>query len=236
VSEAELRLLRDNAARFAEQSAGFGLLGRRLFDEAERAQWLRALAAGSWTGLRADEEIGGMGLSCLDLATVLEQFGRKLLPISAPLLASAGLLHAGVPDADAMLEGRAMVLPALQSKGLRPSPGHGSKLEEAGGGLRLTGSKAVGQGAPQSQPAAADLQAQGTTFGRQQAVVVAHRSRQGRFDGGGQEWHRGQGRTVSAAQPAGQGAGWNWQAEGAWRYARPLALKMSAWPGSACCC
>ena len=141
MSEAELRLLRDNAARFAEHSAGFGLLGRKPFDAAQRAQWLQALAAGAWTGLRADDAIGGMGLSCLDLTVVLEQFGRKLLPVSAPLLASAGLLHAGVTDAEAVLDGRAMVLPALQSAGLRPAPGHGGKLEESGGVLRLTGSK-----------------------------------------------------------------------------------------------
>ena len=81
-------LLRDNAARFAEQSVGLGLLGRKPFDETQRKAWQGALAAGAWTGLRAHEDIGGMGLSCLELTVVLEQFGRKLLPICAPLLAS----------------------------------------------------------------------------------------------------------------------------------------------------
>ena len=138
---ADHALLRDSAERFAAQSAGLGLLGRKAHDEAQRAAWLTALADGGWTGLRASEDVGGMGLSCFDLTIVLEQFGRKLLPICAPMLASAGLLHAGVPDAGAVFEGRASVLPALQSAGLRPAPGHGSKLEEGEGGLRLTGSK-----------------------------------------------------------------------------------------------
>ena len=69
-------LLRDNAARFAEQSAGLGLLGRKPFDGAQRKAWLEALAEGAWTGLRASEDIGGMGLTCLELTVVLEQFGR----------------------------------------------------------------------------------------------------------------------------------------------------------------
>jgi alkylation response protein AidB-like acyl-CoA dehydrogenase len=79
-AQAEQALLRDNAARFAEQSAGLGLLGRKPFDDAQREAWMEALAAGAWTGLRAHEDIGGMGLSCLELTVVLEQFGRKLLP------------------------------------------------------------------------------------------------------------------------------------------------------------
>ena len=163
-------LLRDNAARFAEQSAGLGLLGRKPFDETQRKAWLQALAAGVWTGLRAHEDIGGMGLSCLDLTVVLEQFGRKLLPICAPLLASAGLLHAGVPHADAVLEGHAAVLPALQSAGLRPAPGHGSKLEEVDGAFRLTGSKhAIPDGA-QAQGFIVDVK-----LGRDLALVYLPR-------------------------------------------------------------
>ena len=174
MSEAEHALLRDNAARFAEQSAGLGLLGRKPFDDAQRAAWLKALAAGAWTGLRASEDIGGSGLSCLELTIVLEQFGRKLLPIGAPLLASAGLLHAGAPDADAMLDGRAIVLPGLQSAGLRPAPGHGSKLEEAGGGWRLTGSK-------HAIPDGADAQAfiVDVKMGRELALVYLPRGAAG---------------------------------------------------------
>ena len=174
MSEAEQRLLRDNAARFAEQSAGFGLLGRRPFDEAQRAQWLHALAAGSWTGLRADEAIGGIGLSCLDLTVVLEQFGRKLLPISAPLLASCGLLHARVPDADAVLEGRALVLPALQSAGLRPAPGHGSKIEETDGALSLNGSKHAIPNGAQAQGFIVDVK-----YAGELALVYVPRASQG---------------------------------------------------------
>ena len=169
-SQAEQALLRDNAARFAVQSAALGLLGRKPFDDAQRQAWLQALAAGAWTGLRASEDIGGMGLSCLEMTVVLEQFARKLLPISAPLLASAGLLHAGVPDADAVLEGRATVLPALQSAGLRPAPGHGSKLEEVEGGLRLAGSKhAIPDGA-QAQGFIVDVK-----LGRDLALVYLPR-------------------------------------------------------------
>ena len=134
-------LLRDNAARFAAQASAFGLLGRHAFDDVQRKGWLVALAQAGWTGLRASEDLGGAGLSCLELCTVVEEFGRKLLPVATPLIATMGVLSA--PDLAAqVMSGKAAVLPALQSAGLRPSPGHGSKAEEDGaGGFILNGSK-----------------------------------------------------------------------------------------------
>ena len=140
----DLALLRDNAARFAAQTTALGLLDRHDYDDARRAAWLEALAQAGWTGLRASEDVGGASLSCLELCTVVEEFARKLLPVSAPLLATTGILEAGGVargQLEDVLAGRIAILPGLQSAGLRPAPGHGSRLEPDGDGFRLSGSK-----------------------------------------------------------------------------------------------
>jgi alkylation response protein AidB-like acyl-CoA dehydrogenase len=144
-------LLAEQAARFAQQSAGLGLLGRDTTPK-ELAPWLLALARGGWTGLRLAEEANGSDLSTYELCTVAEAFGRHLLPAYVPLACATRLLAGAASDdlRARVIEGRASVLPALQSAGLRPAPGHGSKLVMTEGTLQLTGSKHIipdGEGA-----------------------------------------------------------------------------------------
>ena len=138
-------MIAEQAARFAEQNSALGLLGRGTDDATTHGKWLLELARGGWTGLRVGEEHGGSGLSTYELCHVSEAFGRRLLPSFVPLATAVRCL--GTSDlADLLvrsLEGRALVLPALQSAGLRPAPGHGSKIETQGDDLRLTGSKHI---------------------------------------------------------------------------------------------
>ena len=79
---------------FARQSADSGAA----FPE---ARW-QDLAKLGWIGLAAPESVGGSGLGLLDLALVLEEAGRVVLPgpfvptvaLAMPLLAHAGALQA----------------------------------------------------------------------------------------------------------------------------------------------
>ena len=127
-------MIRDNAARFAEQNKALGMLGRMA--AADRAAWRKALGEGGWLGLLAGEDAGGSALSSVDLCVVAEEFGRKLLPPFVPLAAAAGVVGArGLDDG-------AFVIPALQSEGRAPSPGHGSKaVAQPDGSLTLNGVK-----------------------------------------------------------------------------------------------
>ena len=127
-------MIRDNAAKFAGQNKGLGMLGRA--PAPDRAAWRKALAEGGWLGLLACEAAGGSALTDQDLALVAGEFGRKLLPVFSPLAAAAG-----VAGERALADG-AFVLPALQSEGPTPSPGHGSKATAgADGSIVLDGVK-----------------------------------------------------------------------------------------------
>jgi alkylation response protein AidB-like acyl-CoA dehydrogenase len=142
----EADLLAEQAAKFAAQHERLGLLGRGTADAAQLNTWMLELARAGWTGLRLAESANGSELSTYELCCVAEAFGRKLMPTYVPLATAVSLLDtaAAAPAAlrDEVLEGRALILPALQSEGLRPSPGHGSKAEADGaGGFVLTGSK-----------------------------------------------------------------------------------------------
>ena len=136
----DLSLLHDNATRFAEHHVSFGLLGRSTFDNGQRRRWLAVLADAGWMGLRVSEDQGGAGLSCLALCTVTEALGRKLLPIASPLIATAGILRTENMLKE-VLSGDHAILPGLQSAGLKPSPGHGSRIEMEGDDFVLSGSK-----------------------------------------------------------------------------------------------
>ena len=132
-SKDDQSIIKDQAARFAEQHKALGMLGRKPVDA---KAWRAALAEGGWLGMLAGEEAGGSALSAYDACVVAEEFGKKLMPSFAPLAAAAG-----VPGARA-LEGGAIVLPALQSGGRVPSPGVGSGAQlQADGSAVLDGEK-----------------------------------------------------------------------------------------------
>ena len=141
--DANADLIADSAAKFATQSLGLGLLGRAPPDP---PGWWAALAEASWPGLLAPEADGGSALPIADFCIVCEEFGRKLLPGFAPLAAALGVLGEDTAlRADILaraMNGEALVVPALQSEGARPSAGHGATLAAAeGGGWRLDGAK-----------------------------------------------------------------------------------------------
>ncbi|MCW2573630.1 MAG: Isovaleryl-CoA dehydrogenase, Butyryl-CoA dehydrogenase, partial [Frankiales bacterium] len=140
-SSEDAGLIAEQATRFAAQSAKLGLLGRAPQGASATEAWLIELARGGWTGLRLAEDANGSDLSTYELCHVAEAFGRQLLPSYVPLTCVLRLLAANAFDdlRSRVLEGGAIVLPALQSAGLRPSPGHGCRLD----GMRLTGSKHV---------------------------------------------------------------------------------------------
>src|SRR5438128_7381091 len=71
----------------------------------------RAVATQGWLGLHVQESVGGQGYGLLELAVVLEEFGRALLP--GPFLPTA-LVAALVADAGAE-DVRRHLLPALAS-------------------------------------------------------------------------------------------------------------------------
>lgn len=73
---------------------------RRLMetDSAFDATLWRKMAEQGWTGILFPEEYGGIGMGMVEMAAVLEEMGRALLPgpyLSTVLLAGSTLAHAG---------------------------------------------------------------------------------------------------------------------------------------------
>jgi alkylation response protein AidB-like acyl-CoA dehydrogenase len=108
---AEQEMLRDAARKFlaAECPPAVARAAMKSPRARDRALWQK-LAGLGWTGILVPEEFGGMGGTFLDMAVVLEESGKALLP--APLLASATLAVVAVRTA-ASPEQRARILPAL---------------------------------------------------------------------------------------------------------------------------
>src|SRR3954454_14269127 len=75
-SDADRTLLRDQAARFASQHAGLGLLGRAA---AGADSFDAAVQASVWSSLLTLEALGGSGLGLADMVPVAEEIGRRLL-------------------------------------------------------------------------------------------------------------------------------------------------------------
>src|SRR5437763_10871434 len=80
-------------------------------DSDHDAELWRAIAEQGWLGLHVAEAEGGQGYGLLELAVVLEEFGRALLPglFLSTVLAAALIGEAGTPDQ------RAAWLPRLAS-------------------------------------------------------------------------------------------------------------------------
>ncbi len=72
----EQGLLREGVRRFAAKAHPFKG-GRPLGPNAE-GRW-KDVAANGWTALGLDEKVGGMGASPVEVAIVLEEFGRGLV-------------------------------------------------------------------------------------------------------------------------------------------------------------
>jgi alkylation response protein AidB-like acyl-CoA dehydrogenase len=97
----EQQLLRESAASFVRDHSSLKRI-RALRDSADpdgfsRDLW-RQMAELGWLGIIVPEEHGGLGLGYGDLAVVLEEFGRGLMPeplLSTVLLGTAAVLRGG---------------------------------------------------------------------------------------------------------------------------------------------
>src|SRR4051812_38042047 len=63
-----------------------------------RTEWAR-LADMGWFGLGLPEHVGGLGLSIVEEALVMREFGRHLIPPAAMATVLAGHLAAGAGEA-----------------------------------------------------------------------------------------------------------------------------------------
>lgn len=94
----EQELLRKTAREFLTQRASTKVV-RAVLDGAQpwdRALW-REVSELGWTGLAVPEELGGSGLSPVELAVVLEEMGRALAPVPflPTQIAARAVLEAG---------------------------------------------------------------------------------------------------------------------------------------------
>src|SRR5512143_936962 len=125
---------------------------RELRDDAtgfSRGLWT-AMAELGWLGIVVPEEYGGAGLGWADLAVVMEEAGRGLLPeplVGSVLLATTAILlggsdaqkHAHLP---AMTSGTRLGALAYQEPGSRYDVTRvATRAERAGSGWKLTGEK-----------------------------------------------------------------------------------------------
>ena len=81
-------LLKESAAKFMEQRAGTELVRQVRDSEAPLDQRIwREMAEAGWLAILVPEEMGGLGLAMTELALVLEEAGKALLP--GPIAAAA---------------------------------------------------------------------------------------------------------------------------------------------------
>jgi len=124
----EQRLLKESVREFLAHECPMRFVreqmrGPRGFTDA----FWKQLASLGWTGLVVPEAHGGAGLGWLDLAVVLEEMGRALVPgpfFSSVALGAPAIARAGTP------EQRARWLPGLAAGEVRAT----LAVQEAGGG------------------------------------------------------------------------------------------------------
>jgi len=92
-------MLQTSARDFLEKECPKTLVRQMMEDETgyELALWKKMAELG-WMSLTIPEEYGGIGMSFLDLAVLLEEMGRALLPgpfVSTVVLAATAILEAG---------------------------------------------------------------------------------------------------------------------------------------------
>jgi acyl-CoA dehydrogenase len=132
-------LARVRALRDARDALGFS-----------RALW-REMAGLGWAGIILPERVGGAGLGWAELAVVMEELGRALVPepmISTVLLGANTLLLGGSEaqrqeHLPRVAAGERLFAVAYQEPGSRFDPCHvATRAERAGGGWSLSGTKA----------------------------------------------------------------------------------------------
>jgi len=153
VLDEEQQMLRSTARQFVDQHAPVGRL-RTLRDTRDARGFSddlwREMAGLGWLGLQLPEEHDGLGLGFFDLAVVLEQCGRRLMPepiVSTLLLGSQALLLGGSEAQQAawlpgIAAGEKLVTLAFDELGARgdATAGHAT-AKRSGDGFVLNGTK-----------------------------------------------------------------------------------------------
>jgi alkylation response protein AidB-like acyl-CoA dehydrogenase len=149
----EQALLRDSAAALVRDHSSLRRV-RALRDDGDgdgfsRELWTRIAALG-WLGIPFAEADGGLGLGLKELALVLEEFGKGLLPeplLSTVLLGGTAIQRGG-SDAQraallpALIGGELLLTVAWQERGGRyDAHAVATRAERAGAGWRLHGEK-----------------------------------------------------------------------------------------------
>jgi alkylation response protein AidB-like acyl-CoA dehydrogenase len=95
----EQELLRASARRFLENECPSAFVRQRMAEpEAMTEVFWQKLAEQGWFGILYPEEAGGSGLGLVDMAVLMEEMGRAVMPgpfFSTVLLGSAAILEAG---------------------------------------------------------------------------------------------------------------------------------------------
>ena len=149
----EQQLLRESAAAFVRDHSSLKRI-RALRDAADpdgfsRDLWRRMAELG-WLGIIVPEEHGGLGLGYADLAVVLEEFGRGLMPeplLSTVLLGTTAVLRGGSAEqkssmVPAAVSGDLLLAVAFQEAQSRYDVRDvQTRAERSGKGWQLSGEK-----------------------------------------------------------------------------------------------
>jgi acyl-CoA dehydrogenase len=149
----EQQLLRDSAASFVRDNSSLkrirALRDSKDADGFSRDLW-KQMAELGWLGIVFPEEYGGLGLGYKELALVLEEFGKGLMPepwMSTVLLGGGAIWRAGsAAQRDALLPkviaGDMLLALAYQERTSRYDLDHvAARTERAGDGWRISGEK-----------------------------------------------------------------------------------------------
>ena len=145
------RLLKDSAQTFLDEQISLKPLlvpGASVRDARYADNWAKIIQMG-WQGLMIPEEFGGAGLSCIDLAMIVEELGRTLTPspFLGTLLGTLVVMKGGDPALRTRILPQvaagelALALAVAESDGREDGPDRETLAEPAGAHWRLTGRK-----------------------------------------------------------------------------------------------
>jgi alkylation response protein AidB-like acyl-CoA dehydrogenase len=147
----EQELLRDTARKFLDSECTAKFVRDRMgTPEATTGEFWQKLAEQGWLGIVYPEEDGGSGLGLVDLAVLMEEMGRRVMPgpfLSTVLLGGAAIAEAGAPAQrrewlPRIAAGAVKAALAWTEPDLRwDAAGVILPARETGGGFTLTGSK-----------------------------------------------------------------------------------------------